>query len=775
MPAYYLPRIGGVEFAVAHLARELTRRGCSVRIVTTRHSPRVPERERIDGIEVLRLPLFFPHVNLGPRGRSSFKAALKWVLLPGFSLYNLFRLMRLGRAFRPHVVNLHYVGANAFYALLWRRLMPFRLIVTVHGADIQRDAGVSRLARWLVRRTLRTADVVLANSAAMLNETKGLQPAAGKRSAVVGNGVEVGEFAGRGGFGHPRPYILSVGRFVHKKGFDLLVQAFARFARRNPGVDLLLAGGGEELETCRRLAVHLGLAERVRFLGSVDHRQVVDLIRGCRFFILPSRQEPFGIVVLEAMAAGKPVVAARVGGVPEIIEHGENGLLVNPESVGALLAGMEMLWHHPRLSGELARRGQATARDRFTWGRVAERYLRSYQSIPSAGSGRRRAAGDSQVAMVLTNPMAPDPRVDKEARALAGKGYHVTVYAWDRECSHPRRRQQDGFAVERIRVPATYEHGLWQLPGWLVFSWKALGRIRKGRYRIVHCHDLDTLPVGVLASWLTGSRLIFDAHEPVYFADTHVLTRFTMGLGRILERVLAPRARCVITVYTRQRMKYRRMGLRHIVFAPNYPEADQLHGEIKPGQNTHITIGRIGALHAHSGVEELIAAYIQLRERYPGIRLMVAGRSGGGDVETIRRRIAALDNGAEFIPGYDYESLPRYYSRLDIAVMTAHPDTWQENISTPTKLFESLSFGVPVIATDIAGTATIVRRERCGLLIDRVTPKDIASAAEVLIGDPGLRQQMGRNGRRAVEEKYNWRRSMSEIFRAYRELEASHG
>jgi glycosyltransferase involved in cell wall biosynthesis len=775
MPAYYLPRIGGVELAVFHLARELKRRGHQVRILTTRHSLHVPEREISDGLQILRLPLFFPHVNRNAWGRSVIKAVLKWILLPGFCVYNLFRLIQLGRAFRPEVVNLHYIGGNAFYAMLWRRMAFFRIVVTIHGADVQRDVGISRLARWLVSSMLRQADVLLANSQSMLAEVRRLMPGWAGKSVVVGNGVDAEEFAGPGGFDHPRPYILSVGRFVHKKGFDLLIRAFAEFARRHHDVDLLLAGGGEQLAACRRLASGMGLARRVRFLGHENHGKVVELIKGCLFFVLPSRQEPFGIVVLEAMAAGKAVVAARVGGVPEIIEHGENGLLVEPDSAEALLVGMEMLWSHPRSRRELAQQGKAAVRRWFTWGQTAERYLRAYRKDVAPHKRHRRKTAGAGVAMVLNNPMAPDPRVEKEARALARRGYRVTVFAWDRECSHPRRQHRDGFIVERIRVPSTYERGLWQLPGLLKFSWKVFRRLLADQFRIIHCHDLDTLPAGVAACWLNGGRLVFDAHEPVYFADTRVLRRITMRLGRILERLLVPRAHGVITVYDRQRPKYRRMGLRRVVLAPNFPETDLFRPGSRTGKRAEITIGRIGALHADSGVEELIDAVILLHRRYPGLKLLIAGRSGGGDLEAIRNRLAALGDDACFISGYDYDELPRYYGDLDIAVMTAHPDTWQGNISTPTKFFEALCFGVPVVASEVDGMSEIIRQECCGLVVERVTPPCIAEALEAFIRDPGLIAQMGRNGRRAVEERYNWNRTMDEIGRVYRELEASGG
>ena len=116
-------------------------------------------------------------------------------------------------------------------------------------------------------------------------------------------------------------------------------------------------------------------------LGSVQHSQVPALLNGCEIFVLPSRQEPFGIVVLEAMAAGKPVVATRVGGVPEIVTDMKDGLLVEPESPGKLAHAVKLLLSEPDLMQRLGRNGRETVKKRFSWRRVVNRYVEAYQTV----------------------------------------------------------------------------------------------------------------------------------------------------------------------------------------------------------------------------------------------------------------------------------------------------------------------------------------------------------------------------------------------------------
>jgi glycogen(starch) synthase len=200
----------------------------------------------------------------------------------------------------------------------------------------------------------------------------------------VGNGVNLDEFNSTLKYQHQRPYVLSVGRFVQKKGFDILIQAFAKVTGKHPEVDLIIAGDGEELNRCKSLALQLGLNQKVFFLGAVDHQTVVELLLQCEIFVLPSRREPFGLVILEAMAAGKPVVATRVGGVPEIVSHLENGLLVEPDSPEELSKATCLLLDDPELGYDLARAGYELLKRHFTWQEVAERYINVCEKLLEA-------------------------------------------------------------------------------------------------------------------------------------------------------------------------------------------------------------------------------------------------------------------------------------------------------------------------------------------------------------------------------------------------------
>lgn len=173
----------------------------------------------------------------------------------------------------------------------------------------------------------------------------------------------------------PRRYVFAMGRFVKEKGFDILLRAFAQGTCKTH--DLVLGGAGAEGENLKALAAELGISANTRFTGRLDRNQVAEFMAGSEFFVLPSRHEPLGIVNLEAMASGKAVIASRVGGVPEIIADGTNGVLVEGSNVPELATAMQKLAADRLLCARLGENGKARAAQ-FAWPVIAKQYLEAY-------------------------------------------------------------------------------------------------------------------------------------------------------------------------------------------------------------------------------------------------------------------------------------------------------------------------------------------------------------------------------------------------------------
>jgi glycogen(starch) synthase len=236
------------------------------------------------------------------------------------------------------------------------------------------------------RRLLDAADVVTGCSQQVIDEAVdayGEQLV--KRARVVRNGVDVAAVRAAQPEQRERPYVLGIGRLVPQKGFDLLIDAFAQIAGTHPELDLLLAGDGPARADLERRARDLGT--RVSFLGAVPATRAFALHAGAKAFVLPSRHEPQGIVVIEAMAAGTPVIATRVGGVPETVRDGENGLLVSGGNAAALADALRDVLDQPEAA---RRRAERAALDvtAYDWLRIVDAYQDCYADAQAAAVAR---------------------------------------------------------------------------------------------------------------------------------------------------------------------------------------------------------------------------------------------------------------------------------------------------------------------------------------------------------------------------------------------------
>lgn len=365
----YLPSIGGAQNVVQNLAQQLKARGHNVCIVVNKSPKTLPKAEVIDGIEVVRIRMGLPRKSL-----RSYFGFLKQFPVALFVLYKIFKKRKID------IVNVHFVSTgNGLYASIFKMLFKFPLIVSVHGTDVEQLPAQSFIHRWVAKICLNKADIITGCSQHMIEAVRKLTAIADQKYFIIRNGINLSEFSDKSVYQHPTPYIFSIGRFVYKKGFDILIDAFHAFSLEVKDVELIIAGDGEQKEEMEKSIVALKLESKVHLIGYADRATAVQLFNGCDFFVLPSREEALGIVNLEAMAACKAIVATRVGGVPEIIEDQMNGLLVEAENSQALCEAMLILSKSAQMKEDMGRRGASLVEKTFNWNTVADQYLQAYQ------------------------------------------------------------------------------------------------------------------------------------------------------------------------------------------------------------------------------------------------------------------------------------------------------------------------------------------------------------------------------------------------------------
>jgi glycosyltransferase involved in cell wall biosynthesis len=368
---------GGVNQVVLNLHRQLLLAGEFEPLILINDwaYPR-PVEKMVDGRRTVYLRIAPPWTGERPAA-----AFLKWLF---FSPVWLSDLLGICRRYRVAAFNVHYPSTSAFPIALLRSLGLVRsdLILSFHGADLITARKASPPERRLWRFVLRHATAIVACSKAFAAEVQEFAGSAVRFVQAIPNGLDVDHFlaereAGASLPGIPidRPFILSVATWDPRKGLDVLLRAFADIRRAHPGLALVLVGreGGAE-SALRALAGELALEPDVVFVDSVPHAQVGAFLERATVFCLASRSETFGISILEAGAYSLPVVATRVGGIPEIIADGETGLLVNPDDPRALGAALHRLLSDETLARDLGRRLARRVADEFTWRRAYDAY-----------------------------------------------------------------------------------------------------------------------------------------------------------------------------------------------------------------------------------------------------------------------------------------------------------------------------------------------------------------------------------------------------------------
>ncbi len=362
IPSSYEPFTGGVEELTRNLASTLTDAGDRVEVWTANPGLRVlPKTSETDGITVRRFDFFLPAAN-----------AFSLLQFPVRASQTLLSLRRALRQFKPDVLHVQCFGPNGAYMTALSLLASVPLIVTLQGETMMDDHDIftkSSTMRSALRAGIHRADVVTGCSQFTIEDAVarfGLKPGRGR---VIFNAVPITENRA-GGDTHWLPpagrYVFAMGRFVRKKGFDLLLRAYAEVAQRHPDVSLVIGGEGPDRLAAELLGSELGIATRVNFVGRLDRPAVLTAMSNAEIFVMPSRIEPFGIVILEAWRSGTAVVATSRGGPREFILDGVDGVLVDPFDTHALALSIDRLLTNPIERIAIAEAGQKRV-DEFTW------------------------------------------------------------------------------------------------------------------------------------------------------------------------------------------------------------------------------------------------------------------------------------------------------------------------------------------------------------------------------------------------------------------------
>lgn len=321
---------------------------------------------------------------------------LVYFLLPFVLVTSFWKMWQLTAKEKYDVIQAHWVIPNAPVAALvgWLRRIP--VVISMHGSDVYiaeklRPVGV--VAGWAFRR----AAGVTACSPDLRTRAQKLGAATDPtKSVVIPYGADPNVFKTpelptqiirqQLGFAPSEMILFCSGRLVYKKGFEYAIRAMPEVLKRVPTARLVIAGAGDLLDELKSIAQQEGVAERVRFEGSVAHNQIPDYLAACDIYLLPSVVDDSGNVdglpnaLLEALAAGRPVVASNVAGVPLAVEDGVNGRLVAQRDVAGLAKAIAELLADPMRREQFGKAARRKIEQELNWPTVAAHYSQVFEN-----------------------------------------------------------------------------------------------------------------------------------------------------------------------------------------------------------------------------------------------------------------------------------------------------------------------------------------------------------------------------------------------------------
>ena len=372
-----------------------------------------------------------------------------------------------------------------------------------------------------------------------------------------------------------------------------------------------------------------------------------------------------------------------------------------------------------------------------------------------------------------SNPVAPDPRVEKEARTLLEAGYDVTVLGWDRTAQLPQHETLHGIPCYRLPVRAEYASGIRNLPAllrwqWSLFAW--LSR-RRREYDLIHACDFDTVLPALVCRSLFHKKVVYDIFD--FYAD-HL--RLTPGLIKNAIRSVDLRAigwadAVILADDSRwEQIRGSRPRLSTVIYnspeglnsttASGYPEKP---ASIQSASQYKLTIVYVGLLQVERGLFELI----DVLRQHPEWSLDLAGF--GGDEARILDQIGGMSN-VHWHGRVPYQVALYLSAAADVLIATYDPAIPNHRFSSPNKVFEAMLLGKPIIVAQDTNMDRIILKADCGLVIPYGDKSALEAALSRLDSEPATLEGLGANARQAYESTYSWKIMQHRLVNLYQQV-----
>ncbi len=561
---------------------------------------------------------------------------------------------------------------------------------------------------------------------------------------------------------HAGPLILNASRLVPQKDLPTLLRACAIVFAELPGARLAIAGDGPELAPVEALAAELGIGDRVRFLGRVDHDAMPGLVASASVLAVSSVYEGTSLITVQAAAAGKPVVTTGVAGASDTVLNGTTGYVVPVGDHLALARGLVDVLRDPERAAEMGRAGQTNALRRYDLDRCVAQVVSMWEQTA------RRPRSDW---LYLANVRVPSEKahvyqIFQMLDAFAAVGVDVTL-AFPRRANIVQVRGADPVALYGLRhtprlqelaaidpvklvtidVPRLNRTPFPQLAFGLqsaTYGLSAAALVRRVQPQLVYSRDWPVLVAAVAA----GARCIWEAHDAPQ-----------QRLARRAVAALLPRLAGVVAITAGLEQELLALGAirDRILVAPDAVDLSRFSEDMQPAA-AHAALGLdagrryvvyAGHLYPWKGAHTLALASRLLP---PDVDVLVVGGTPA-DLASFRSFVAGERLDRVQVAGHVLPSqVPTW---LAVAAALALPNSGRETISarytSPLKLYEYMAARRPIVASDIPSLREVLRHGESGWLVPPDDPSALAAGLQVVLDDPGLATRLAVRARQDVE------------------------
>jgi glycosyltransferase involved in cell wall biosynthesis len=574
----------------------------------------------------------------------------------------------------------------------------------------------------------------------------------------------------------PKRIVGAAGRLSPEKGFDVLIDAASEVLRRDPSVGFVLYGDGRLRGALAGRVRERKLEGRFVLAGFCSE---LDRLFPCfDLFVLPSFTEGLPNVVLEAFAAGVPVVATAVGGTPEVVRDGHNGYLVPPGDSAALAKRIADALCDQRQLRKFGERGRQRVERCFSFASQAESYVRLLAGLgvveaPPPGSQRRPHAPREEMRHAERDDYGTSPRHrSRPVRVcfmidnLSGKTNQVVlggseqqlltlIEQLDRRKVSPylclldgeneasRSVEPDGCPVLRLGVRSL------RRPSTLAAAWRFVRYLRRERIDLLKVNFPDSTRFGVTLARLAGVRRIVGTREDL----GHWMTPADRRLGRLYSRLID--ATVANSEACRRSVMADECAPGNSVFViPNGIDGGRfahIPEPSAPGRDGRPPrVGALANLRPVKNVEMLVRAASLLAPRYPELRFQVAGE--GSSRSELQRLIRQLGLAERFELLGAVTDVAGFLSGLDVAVLCSRAE------GLPNAILEYMAAGRPIVATSVGGNGELIDDGEHGLLVPSGDERRLAAAIDRLLRDRALAARLASAARRHALHEYGLER-----------------